>query len=579
MFKHIQFVGSGQKKVVNGGRTGVQRHHIVINLCMNWKKAGAKMGALMIWLQLGIAAVAQDSMTTKTAMQQVIRKSGRAAVKAFAFDTAQQMQTGGPFSAVVVTADGYLLTVAHASRPGKTYKISFPDGRFAIAVGMGRIDLDAQETLPDIAVMKILDAGPWPFAEMASSAGIRQGDPCMMIAYPESTGLPLPSIRYGRVTDPRDQHGFVVSDCTMEVGDSGGPVFDMDGRVIGLNSRCQAAESLNYHVPVDAYRKHWSALTRQQNYTQYPGVDSGWAVSLPPAIVPLPPAQMLRIQEGSAVALTSRMQGRTSEIAGTVWKTGAQGTWILSKHSAVGDTVFLKTGKGKKIRLQVAARNPENDLVLLTTKKKTGGVGVSGMEKNTGEPELSSFLYVPLPGGGQKRGVVSTGSFDMPARMSSGYFGAKLAEMEHMVGVAFTDPQGPAARNGILAGDKLLRINDVQPANSAAFIGALQKYHPHQTITITLQRGDSMLQRTLTLGERKEVKSTHPADMFEGGKSSRRDGFTRVWFSDAHVRSTDCGAPVFDEQGRFSGMVIARFSRTATVILHASDIMAWTALL
>ncbi|WP_341837383.1 trypsin-like peptidase domain-containing protein [Chitinophaga pollutisoli] len=542
------------------------------------RQAGVFFSALMIYLHFIPVASAQERISTKTAVQQVIRKAGRASVKAFAFDTLKQVQTGGPFSAVVVTADGYLLTVAHASRPGKTYKISFPDGNSAIAVGMGRIDTNEQETLPDIGMMKIVTGGNWPFAEMGSSGNMMKGDPCMMIAYPESSGLPFPSIRYGLVTNPADEHHFLVTDCTMEVGDSGGPIFDMDGRVIGLNSRCQVSESLNHHVPVDEYRKYWSSLIQPKNYTRYPVPDSNWTVNLPQRHHPLPPAVTLEGKLGSAVTLTSSRNGQPASIAGTIWKSGKSGTWIISKLSALGDTIYLQTGKRKSTRLLIAARNLENDLVLLkTVKRRVRAAGVEHAERHAGEPELGGFLYTPLASGQQKRGVTSTPAFDMPPRLSSGYFGAKLGEMEDMTGVAFTDPQGPAARAGILAGDKLLRINDAQPASGEAFIRELQKYHPHQTITVSLRRGDSLLTRPVTLAERMDPPSKHPAEMYEGGKSRRRDGFTKVWFCDMHARSSDCGAPVYDDQGRFSGIVIARFSRTATVVLHASEIDRWMA--
>ncbi|WP_164714356.1 S1 family peptidase [Chitinophaga rhizosphaerae] len=528
-------------------------------------KKAALLATTLGWMTVCLPVAGQDGISATTAVQQAILTSGRAVVKVFAFDTVQQVQTGGPFSAVVVSADGFLLTAAHASRPGHTYLVTFPGGKTAVAVGMGRIDTDEKETLPDIATMKLLAAGPWPFAEMGTAVG--KGDACMMLAYPESTGLPFPTLRFGFVTDPADGHGFLVSGCTMEVGDSGGPVFDMSGRVIGVNSRCQAAEARNHHVPVTEYRKYWSSLTRQANYRQYPQPDSGWDLPAPPAIVPLLPPGALVIQ-GAALLVS---KGKTT--GGTVWRSCKRGTFIIGKLSDLGDTVWLKAAGGKGVRLKVVARNPGNDLVLLYSGKDLRLPGVENLLRNLEEPAPGGFLFAALPGGKQKRGITGTGTFDMPPRLGSGYFGAKLVDKNTAVAIAFLDPEGPAARSGFLPDDQLLRINGLP---STGFINDLQHYQPHQTITVTFQRGDSLLRQSVTLAQRPEAPaSNHPAEMYEGGKSARRDGFTKVWFSDMHISSTECGSPVFDDQARFCGIAIARYSRTATVILHATEIVRW----
>jgi hypothetical protein len=66
-------------------------------------------------------------------------------------------------------------------------------------------------------------------------------------------------VRVGRilVVNP----GFIRTDCTLVGGDSGGPLFDMQGRVIGIHSRIGGfAITENIHVPVDAFRKDMAQL-------------------------------------------------------------------------------------------------------------------------------------------------------------------------------------------------------------------------------------------------------------------------------------------------------------------------------
>ena len=48
----------------------------------------------------------------------------------------------------------------------------------------------------------------------------------------------------------------------MQGGDSGGPLFDMQGRVVGINSRISGNLAMNMHAPVDALMGEWQELPR-----------------------------------------------------------------------------------------------------------------------------------------------------------------------------------------------------------------------------------------------------------------------------------------------------------------------------
>ena len=65
-------------------------------------------------------------------------------------------------------------------------------------------------------------------------------------------------VRLGRIALTRDK--LVQTDCTLVGGDSGGPLFDMDGRVIGIHSRIGVPTSWNFHVPISAYTENWDRL-------------------------------------------------------------------------------------------------------------------------------------------------------------------------------------------------------------------------------------------------------------------------------------------------------------------------------
>src|SRR5262249_25426950 len=69
-----------------------------------------------------------------------------------------------------------------------------------------------------------------------------------------------PVVRLGRIQEARDM--FVRTDCSLVGGDSGGPLFDMQGRVIGIHSRIGGPITANIHVPVDTYRGTWAGLAK-----------------------------------------------------------------------------------------------------------------------------------------------------------------------------------------------------------------------------------------------------------------------------------------------------------------------------
>ena len=62
---------------------------------------------------------------------------------------------------------------------------------------------------------------------------------------------------YSREINTRSEGQYIRTDCTIVGGDSGGPLFDMNGRVIGIHSRIGGGITQNMHVPVDTYRDTW----------------------------------------------------------------------------------------------------------------------------------------------------------------------------------------------------------------------------------------------------------------------------------------------------------------------------------
>lgn len=442
------------------------------------------------------------------ALEKAIRKAYGACVRMWAFDVDRQMRTGGQFSGVIVDADGYILTAAHVNTPGQTYMVMFPDGSSQIACGLGEIELENNKFVPDVAMMKIIGAGKWACAEMGWSSGVKQNEPCISIAYPESLSQTLPLVRIGKVTELKNKYGFMTSTCIMEPGDSGGPLFDLEGRLIGLHSGIEISEKSNFEIPVDLYRKYWTALKKPESYKVYPvledgvGMDSSKKADAVFFDVDTADLHSKNIFNRNVYLIESTLEGKPQTVQGTHFSAvdlplaerfKNRGI-LLSKSSMVGAKPVVKIS-GRQYALTIIARDDANDLVLLSTSHRIKS-GISLAKMNVDDlkfSQLGIFLFSPLADGTFVPSVIGSGEFSIPE----------------------------------------LPVSKTLP----------QAYY------------------------------NHPAAQFAGGKSIRRDRFKKVFAHDAVLQPAQCGGPVFDANGNFYGINIARYSRVCSVVVPASVIV------
>lgn len=540
-------------------------------------------------------------------ISKAIAKAYPASVRIWGFDTISNTRTSGQFTGVVVSEDGYILTAAHVNQPGNTYKIMFPDGRSCIARGLGEIDLAETPGMPDVAMMKIEGKGKWPFAEMGWSDAILKNEPCISIAYPESLDQPLPMIRFGHIQDPKNKYGFVQSTCLMEPGDSGGPLFDYLGRVIGLHSAIDIAESDNFEIPVDLYRKYWSALNKAESYSLFPAVtDTVGNDPLVRKISAIPELQnldaQLKLSNGlkeNSVLLKSSLKGKEQFIQATlVSLTGIPlkgglhgGTVLVSKSSMVGGMPAIEM-KGKAIPVSVIARDQENDLVLLKIadqfkaetnlkqrnsetilKHLKGGIILKQFHIDTlNFAQLGKILISPLNEDTCRVSVLGSMQFSLPKITSIGYLGVQVAYFGPLVFGA-VQPNTSAAESKVKKGDLLLSMNGISLNNRADFTRESKKYWAGDKITIQIKRGDSVYSKEIILDFKPVVISNHPAERFIGGRSLRHDGFKQVFAHDAILKPNQNGGPVFDLDGHFYGINIARFSRVSNIVIPAKVVL------
>ena len=157
-------------------------------------------------------------------------------------------------SGVIVTPDGKVLTAAHvAGRSGQSATVVLSDGREAKGVVLG------VNQFLDIAMIRLEGKGPWPFSPLSDAKKLPVGTWCLATGHPGGIQEDRPPVvRLGRLVNIREL--LVQSDCTLEGGDSGGPLFDLEGDVIGVHSRIGLATDANFHIPSPLIRKVWDDL-------------------------------------------------------------------------------------------------------------------------------------------------------------------------------------------------------------------------------------------------------------------------------------------------------------------------------
>jgi serine protease Do len=163
-------------------------------------------------------------------------------------------------SGVIVSTDGLILTAAHVTYdPGKNIRVILYNGR----VVSGRT-LGVNRTL-DAGMVKITGTGTYQPIELTTESSPAANQ--WSIALGHSGGYQpgrSPPLRLGRVLAVRGESIF--TSCTLVSGDSGGPLFDLSGRLIGIHSRIGMDSSNNLHISISAFRDNWDRLLKGDSW-------------------------------------------------------------------------------------------------------------------------------------------------------------------------------------------------------------------------------------------------------------------------------------------------------------------------
>ncbi len=163
-------------------------------------------------------------------------------------------QTESSGSGVVISSDGLILTAAHVIQGSEEVVVVFPDGKQVPGKVLGA------NYSKDIAMVKITDPGPWPFVETGDSKPLKAGD--WVVALGHSAGYDpgrTPPVRFGRVVS-EGPGNFLTTDCTLIGGDSGGPLFDLSGKLVGIHSSIGFSLKNNNHAGIDGFFVDWDRM-------------------------------------------------------------------------------------------------------------------------------------------------------------------------------------------------------------------------------------------------------------------------------------------------------------------------------
>nr|WP_070959057.1 Do family serine endopeptidase [Hyphomonas sp. Mor2] len=207
-------------------------------------------------------------------------------------------QEGALGSGFVISADGLIVTNNHVIEGADEINAIFSDGRTL------RAELIGTDAATDVAVLKVEQEDPFPFVEWADSEQAEVGDWVMAIGNPfgfgGSVSVGIVSAR-NRDIQSGNYDNYIQTDAAINSGNSGGPLFNLNGEVLGVNTAIitptGGSVGLGFSIP--------SNLAKQisEQLIEYGKARRGWfGVNIQDADLGL--AKAYGLEEGTGVILT-----------------------------------------------------------------------------------------------------------------------------------------------------------------------------------------------------------------------------------------------------------------------------------
>jgi serine protease Do len=537
----------------------------------------------------------------------------RSAVVGIVFTDDKGVELGSG-SGTIITADGWVLTAGHvAQQPGRKASVLLADGTALTGVTVGaHFGPDG-----DVGLIKVATGGRMlPVVPMGKSASLATGDPIVAFGHPlgpERSPWRPPPLRFGRVIG-RDGWRLAI-DAPLSPGDSGGPVFDLEGALVGVNSEASERPDLNMAATAE------SANARMD--TMREGLATG-AYLADPTKDPVTVAAELRSgadddeeapNDGSDARAGDTTYARkeqadrhanTLEMLAALTDPYADSIvsiivdsrdacygvviddegHVLTKASELGTgarRIDVLLGDGLSVQGKRVAVDSALDLAIL----ETGITDVTPIAFDFDpEPELGDAVIsvgrgmAPLALGFRGLGVYVSGGSDGASRAYLGVAMRQPTDEERAtipggVGqiVSAVMPGSGAAEAGMVDGDVILRIDGVVAATPESAASPIRSHAPGEQVSVEFMHSGE--RRTVSMRILRPPFGEQRVALAGGAILSRRaTGFGEVIQHDSIVAAQNMGGPVVDSRGRVVGLNIARADRMKTYALSAKRVRA-----
>ncbi|MBV9653479.1 MAG: trypsin-like peptidase domain-containing protein [Acetobacteraceae bacterium] len=340
-------------------------------------------------------------------------------------------------SGFIVDPNGTVVTNNHVVKGAKTVSVQLDDGTELPAKVIGR---DART---DLAVVKIEAGKPLPYIQLGDSKAVRPGEWVVAMGNPFGLGG---SVTAGIISaegrdigaGPYDQ--FLQIDAPINQGNSGGPLFTQDGKVIGVNTAILSPSGgsigIGFAIPSNTVKNVVAELEKSGHVTRgYLGVEAQ------PVAESLSKALRLKGHNGALIAgvQPDSPAAKAGLEPGDVIS-AVNGETVKDPRDLAVDVANLKPGTEAKIDFlrDGEAQAAQATVTQLPAENQTANAGGTGGEgEHGGQPKLGLALAPISPD--------MRGELDLP----DGTKGAVVAQVQ---------PGSPAEQAGIRPGDVIVGV-------------------------------------------------------------------------------------------------------------------------